>query len=145
MVRQPIEDDRSHHHQGDREQGGSRPSRPDPGPGKAPPLRGRFLPMLDPDQGADMRKTAPTQLAAVWPPTSAAAEEAGHRPTSPLNAIRARTAHATSRPKSGSVGPYTARCGPSGQGDTLTMRFPENMPEIPLVSSSKTLSKRTPS
>jgi hypothetical protein len=32
-----------------------------------------------------------TQLAAIWPPTAAAAHEAGHGPQSPLRAIRAKS------------------------------------------------------
>jgi hypothetical protein len=31
-----------------------------------------------------------TELAAIWPPTSAVAREAGHKPQSPLRAIRAK-------------------------------------------------------
>jgi hypothetical protein len=31
-----------------------------------------------------------TELAAIWPPTAAAAREAGHEPQSPLRAIRAK-------------------------------------------------------
>ena len=36
-----------------------------------------------------MTKTR-TELAAIWPPTSAVAREAGHKPQSPLRAIRAK-------------------------------------------------------
>ena len=32
----------------------------------------------------------PTQLAAVWPPTAQAARAAGHKPATPLRAIRAK-------------------------------------------------------
>ena len=32
----------------------------------------------------------PAELAATWPPTAAVAREAGHRPQSPLRAIRAK-------------------------------------------------------
>ena len=31
-----------------------------------------------------------TELAAIWPPTSAIARQAGHKPQSPLRAIRAK-------------------------------------------------------
>ena len=32
----------------------------------------------------------PTELAAIWRPTAAVSREAGHKPTSPLKAIRAK-------------------------------------------------------
>jgi hypothetical protein len=35
-----------------------------------------------------MTRITRTQLAAVWPPTASAAREAGHKPQSPLQAIR---------------------------------------------------------
>ena len=35
-----------------------------------------------------MSKPSRTELAAIWPPTASAAREAGHKPQSPLQAIR---------------------------------------------------------
>ena len=61
-----------------------------------------------------------TELASVWPPTADVAREAGHKPQSPLRAIRANVliAPATRSARFGFARRSNARCGHSGQVST---------------------------
>ena len=62
----------------------------------------------------------PTQLAAIWPPNGTVARAAGHKPTSPLRAIRAKCLDCCcDQPGEVELAkPSAARSGRSGQDGT---------------------------
>ena len=71
-----------------------------------------------------------TELAAIWPPTASAAREAGHKPQSPLRAIREKCRDCSCYQLNEIRACEAVKClyGPSGQASILGVRGRKTLP-----------------